>query len=220
VKGRLEAVQARIALACAQCGRDPSEVTIICVSKKQSQAQVMAAYALGIRDFGENYMQEWLIKKEALPRDIRWHMIGHMQSRKITKACQSFEMVHSLSTDSQIKAWTKLQDKGIRLPELLVQVAFGSEPNRAGISVNHVESFLQATEHLPVKGLMVFQSGMYDAEGIRSCFYHAKQLWDKLPQNKRKVLSLGVSSDFEIAIEHGATHIRLGTVLMGARDAS
>jgi len=180
----------------------------------------MAAYALGIRDFGENYMQEWLIKKEALPRDIRWHMIGHMQSRKITKACQSFEMVHSLSTDSQIKAWTKLQDKGIRLPELLVQVAFGSEPNRAGISVNHVESFLQATEHLPVKGLMVFQSGMYDAEGIRSCFYHAKQLWDKLPQNKRKVLSLGVSSDFEIAIEHGATHIRLGTVLMGARDAS
>lgn len=221
MKDQFVQVQERIKMACDRVARDPSEVNMVCVSKKQNLNDIKRAYDLGIRDFGESYTQEWLSKKPHLPSDIRWHMVGHLQSRKITPACSTLVLVHSLSTQSQIKVWTKLQDQGIKLPKLLIQIAFDADVNRPGVAIDCLDAFLQACCHLPISGLMAFQSRAYQSnEDVRACFQKAKQAWDRLPAKHRKDLSMGVSSDFEMAIEEGATHVRLGTILMGARGPS
>jgi pyridoxal phosphate enzyme (YggS family) len=214
---KLNALRKQIQQACKRAGRKVEDVTLVAVSKKQSATSIMEAYKLGLRDFGENYMQEMAEKMKVLPRDIRWHFVGNLQSKKIKYVSERVHMVHSLDRSSQIKAWRKLQEEGQPLPKLLIQLNVSGEGTKNGIAPNQLPDFWQQCAGLPVVGLMSFPAYDPNPAVVRPYFAQTREAWAKLETGHAPVLSMGVSSDFEVAIEEGATHIRVGTQLFGRR---
>lgn len=217
MKDKLEAIQKRIRRACEKVERDPKEVTLVAISKKQSIEKIREAYDLGIRDFGENYLQELLEKKEKLPIDIRWHFVGHLQSKKIKDVPNDLHLIHAISTDSQIHAWEK---RAGSIPPLLIQVNIAGEDSKFGVSPSELSAFCKKVRDFPIQGLMCFPPYQADPELNRTYFSQTKACVEQFPDTFGQKLSMGVSNDFEIAIQEGATHIRIGTELMGERQQS
>lgn len=217
-------LRARADAAAQRAGRRPEEVTILPVSKTFSAAIVHEAYDGGLRAFGENYIQEALAKMDELPPDIEWHMVGHLQSNKARQAVGRFALIHSLDSLHLAEELDKQAGKrGLRQKVLLqVNIAdedskFGFAPSEAGAATAEVAEL----EHLELRGLMTIGPLVNDPEDIRWVFRELRSLRDKvqtqLPGLTLGELSMGMTGDFEIAIEEGATLIRVGRAIFGER---
>jgi len=222
----LEAVRARIEQAARRAGRDPSEVTIVAVTKTHPIDAVRCAAEAGLGDVAENKVQEALAKMAEWPEaPVRWHLIGHLQRNKAKLAVGRFALIHSLDSirlAAALEAAAAVQ--GIT-QDVLVQVNVAREPQKDGVAPEDVDALVAhvtAQPHLALKGFMTMAPLTDDVAVQRATFRGLRELRDGLSAGRQpsavSLLSMGMSSDFEIAVEEGATHLRLGTVLFGERQ--
>lgn len=224
----LETIRARIAAACQACDRDPSEVRLLPVSKTVEQARLREAYALGLRELGENKVQEALEKSEAMAdlADLRWVLIGHLQTNKAKYAARfasEFQALDSLRVATALDKHLQAQGRSL---DVLVQVNTSNEASKFGLSPEEVPAFIQqlpAFTALKVRGLMTLALFSPDESQVRPCFVRLRELRDRLRQEApdgigMDELSMGMSGDFEMAIAEGATTVRVGTAIFGRRD--
>jgi len=222
----LAAVRARMERAAARAGRPASSVRLIAISKTFGPEAVCAAHAAGQRDFGENRVQEALAKREALANlDLRWHLVGHLQSNKARKAVGPFCLIHSVDSVELLRKLDQAAaERGERV-EGLVQVDLAGETTKFGARLDEVERLFEAAATLPAAalvGLMLLPPYFDDPEQTRPFFRQLRALRDRLaargvPAGMLRELSMGMSHDFEVAIEEGATLLRVGTAIFGAR---
>ncbi|CAB3683892.1 YggS family pyridoxal phosphate-dependent enzyme [Achromobacter marplatensis] len=225
--GRLARIQQRIADACARAGRAPGSVVLLPVSKTFDVDAIREAMALGLNRFGENKTQEIRQKAAALAgQGLEWVLIGHLQTNKSKDAARDATEVQSLDRPDLAEALhRRLLNEG-RTLDVLVQVKTSTEPSKFGMAAEDVPAFLRriATEFptLKVKGLMTLAVNSPDPEAVRACFSALRQLRDRLRDEdiagiSLDRLSMGMSGDFELAIEEGSTEVRIGTAIFGAR---
>jgi pyridoxal phosphate enzyme (YggS family) len=230
----LTAVRARIARAAADSGRPPDDIRLIAVSKTFGLDAIRAAIAAGQRDFGENKVQEALPKIETLAAqsgvsgvtgdDLRWHLIGHLQSNK-AKKCRPFDAIHSIDSLDLLKKVDAASLDARRRPEVLVQVDLAGEDTKFGAPIAAVRDLFREGANLAaaqIVGLMVLPPFYDDAQAARPIFQRLRELRDTLrdegvPPAMLRELSMGMSHDFEVAIAEGATMVRVGTAIFGAR---
>ncbi len=207
------------------CGRRPAEITLIAVSKTYSINSLQSVYQKGGRNFGESRIQEALDKIPYLPKDCKWHLIGTLQSNKVVKAISAFQLIHSVDTPLLAQKISLVsQTKGITT-SILLQVNTSGEKTKHGLSPNEWERALETINQFPslkIEGLMTMAPYTDDQESIRACFHQLYQLresWRKQMKNPIDFqhLSMGMSQDYLIAIEEGATLLRVGTAIFGSR---
>lgn len=219
---RLAQVRERVAAAASRAGRDAGEITLVAVSKRHPVGAVAEAIAAGVRDFGENYVQEAQDKIAVLGHgasgeEIRWHLIGALQSNKARAAVGCFDMVQTIDRASLAQRLGRLAREAGRTLPVLVEVNLTPDPARAGVAPEAALALCASvaeTDGLDLRGLM----GMAPFAGDpRPHFARLQRLFASLPDRNRRILSMGMSGDFEVAIEEGATLVRVGTALFGAR---
>ena len=215
----LETIRSRMAEACKAAGRDPESVTLIAVSKVQPLERVEEALTLGHRVFGENYVQEAAGKWPDLRArfsGVSLHMIGPLQTNKAKTAVELFDAIHSLDRPSLLEKLANLAQARGQSPEVFIQINTGSEPQKAGIDLAEADAFIAQTRarDLPLRGLMCIPPDGVDSTP------HFRQLAEIAARNGLNGLSMGMSGDFEAAIAEGATHIRVGSAIFGARQAA
>lgn len=211
---RYWALRGDIARSCEAAKRDPDSVTLVAVSKTFPAEMIQCLYDEGHRDFGESRVQEFLPKAEMLPEDIRWHFIGTLQSNKVKKISRRIVLLHSLETASQLHAAT-LDGHPF---DALIEINIAKEEKKGGISPDALDTFQKSVlECLPVrlKGLMTIGPANRNAEETRLHYRRLRQLSEEYQSGE--ILSMGMSSDYGIAIQEGSTHIRVGTALFGGR---
>lgn len=219
-------VTERIAAACERCGRDPKEVTLIAVSKTKPEEDILSLYEHGHRVFGENRVQEMCRKASDLPSDIKWHLIGHLQQNKVKNAVQAACMIHSVDSLKLAQAISKEASKRFLTVPVLVEVNVAEEESKFGTTSEEVADLVKEIGLLPglsVKGLMTVAPFVADPEENRPVFRKLKQIsvdinnkkFDNIYLNE---LSMGMTNDYEIAIEEGATMVRVGTAIFGERN--
>jgi pyridoxal phosphate enzyme (YggS family) len=219
-------VQERIAAACYRSGRRPEDVKLVAVSKTVAPDSIRQAYEAGLRDFGENRVQEASEKRPALSDlTATWHLIGHLQTNKSRLARELFHWVHSVDS---LRLAAKLDKaagcSGDRL-QVLLEVNLGDEPTKSGARENEIIELAEQVsqlETIELRGLMTIPPFNEDPERVRPSFRRLRELAGKielthLPNVLMKDLSMGMSHDFEVAIEEGATIVRVGTAIFGAR---
>jgi hypothetical protein len=222
---RLADIQSRIADAAARAGRSAESVTLVAVSKTKPVEALHEAIRAGVRVFGENRVQEAVAKMPHFERDdVQWHLIGHLQSNKAKLAVERFAMVQSVDSIALAGRLNRLAaDVGKRLPVLL-QVHLGDEETKSGVAPDEALELVRQTLDLPnlaLRGLMAIPPFFPDPEDARPSFRRLRELRDALqerfPAHALPELSMGMSHDFEVAIEEGATMVRVGAALFGAR---
>jgi len=208
-----QSIQADVARIAETCGRKPQEITIVTVSKEHPWTEAASAYANGCRNFGENRLQEALEKQPQAPQDIQWHLIGTLQKNKVHKAIGKFALIHSVdSLDLAKKISISSADAKINTP-ILLQVNVSGESSKHGFSPTDCKSLfpqLKQLSHLKIEGLMTMAPFVEDEALIRRCFADLRTLRDELALTE---LSMGMSHDYPIAIEEGATLLRIGTAI-------
>ncbi len=220
----LEAVHARIRAACERCGRDPSEVGLVAVSKTYGPEIVSLAAQCGVEILGENRVQEARAKIPQCPGHLRWHLIGHLQTNKVKFAVQLFDMIHSIDSAHLLDAVQNGCDHAGKHMPVLLEVNVSGEGSKYGMppeETPHVLEKANACMRLEVRGLMTIPPFSENPEKTREHFQRLRALRDKLEQRQGVCLpdlSMGMSHDFEIAIEEGATWVRVGTALFGKRS--
>lgn len=222
-------VEGRIAQACARAGRERSEVTLIAVSKTVGAGAVAAAAELGQRDFGENYVKPAVSKlkeaRELGAGGVRFHMIGHLQRNKVKNALAIFESLHSLDSmrllDALQKSSTKIGNFGAGFP-CFVEVNVSGEETKYGVAPEEAPGLVEAAledAHVEVVGLMTMAPYLSEPRQCRRYFVSLRELKEsineRLGRQVLRCLSMGMTNDFEVAIEEGATHLRIGTALFG-----
>jgi PLP dependent protein len=229
VRGRLALVRRRLEHAASRCRRAPEEITLIGVSKTQPAEMLRLALAAGLRDLGENRVQEADAKIEEVGRErARWHLIGHLQANKAKRAVLLFDLIHSLDSVALAQRLDRLcvEEGRAELP-VLIQVDLAGEETKTGISVEELPSLVAAVtkaERLSLRGLMTLPPFFAEAEAARPYFQRLRELRDALQSRQAfgasggGELSMGMSHDFEIAIEEGATMVRVGTAIFGERQ--
>jgi pyridoxal phosphate enzyme (YggS family) len=221
IRSRLDAVEARLCAACARAGRPRADVTLVAVTKTVSAAVAAILPQLGVLDLGENRPQELWRKAAALPPVVRWHLIGHLQSNKIERTLPLVRCIHSVDS---LRVLAALDDDATPQPnglEVLLEINASREAHKHGFApeeVEHLAQVLQTLRHVRVVGLMTMAAYEEPSERCRPTFALLRNLRDRLrtelgTPDALPHLSMGMSNDFEIAIEEGATFIRLGTVL-------
>ena len=222
----LEAVRGRIAAACARAGRDPADVTLVAVSKNHPPESVRALTELGVTVFGENRVQEAKAKIPLSPGRARWHLIGHLQSNKCRDAVQLFEMIESVDSLALAEELQKWADKAAKTLPILLEVNVAGEASKFGYRPDLVLADLariNALTKLEIHGLMTVAPWSSEAEKVRPIFRRLRELRTECEQRLGAPLphlSMGMSGDFEGAIEEGATIVRIGTALFGPRAAA
>jgi pyridoxal phosphate enzyme (YggS family) len=223
---RLAEVRARIDAAARRAGRDPSSVRLVAVSKTFPIDAVREAYASGHRDFGENRVQEALDKIAASPDlDLRWHLLGHLQTNKARKAAPAFAMIQSLDSIDLLRKLDAAAAESGRSPELLVQVDLAGEATKYGARPDEVPPIFEAASHCTaarVVGVMTLPPLPDTPEDARPWFRRLQELRQQwlaggVPAAMLRDVSMGMSGDFEVAIEEGATIVRVGTAIFGSR---
>lgn len=210
---RLAEIEARISSACLAAGRRRDEVTLVAVSKAFPVESIEEAYEAGLRIFGESKLQEALPKIGALPKDIEWHFVGKLQSNKARKAADLFKVIHSIESETQLRELAK----GNAEVDVLIEVNIAEEPQKSGILPGDLDRFVETVLQCPrvrLKGLMTIGPALLNAEEMRPYFRTLHQLGEEAGT---EWLSMGMSSDFDVAIQEGATHIRVGSALFGER---
>jgi len=225
LKEKLDRVESRILAAAARAGRKRSDILLVAVTKKFPATVIREAYALGLRDFGENYLQEFDAKRAELADcpGARYHFIGHLQSNKTKKAAEIFQVIHTVDS---VKIARRLSDDlgsrgahpaGHPGIEVLIEVKLSTEPAKAGAAPGDVPALVEAIRgcpHLRLLGLMTMPPWSDEAERSRPYFARLREL---AAENGLQHLSMGMSHDLEVAIEEGATIVRVGTALFGPR---
>lgn len=219
-------VQERIAAACRRAGRAPESVRLIAISKTVPAERIREAYEAGLRDFGENRIQEAAAKRPALADlTATWHLVGHLQSNKAKPARELFHWMHSLDSARLAERLNNVAACSGDKLSALIEVNLGGEESKSGIREDEVLAFAEALcafETLEVRGLMAVPPFLENPEQTRPYFRRLRELAEEiskrsLPGVVMKELSMGMSHDFEVAIEEGATMVRVGTAIFGAR---
>ncbi|MBN1135476.1 MAG: YggS family pyridoxal phosphate-dependent enzyme [Anaerolineae bacterium] len=235
LESNLRSVQERVAAAARRAGRDPAEITLVAVSKGQPISTIHAAYDLGLRHLGENRADEAALKTGDLPTDITWHMIGHVQSRQARQVASLFDTVHSVDSAKLARRLSRFcGEQGKRLP-ILLEINVSGEASKYGFAADQWpgddvqrETLLAAIQEIAtlpdieIQGLMAMAPIVADAEQARPVFARLRRMRDELaaifPQVTWRHLSMGMTDDFEAAIEEGATLVRVGRAIF-APDA-
>jgi pyridoxal phosphate enzyme (YggS family) len=221
LRGRIERVMETIAEAATAAGRDPGEVTLVAVSKTTDRPTIDEAYALGLRHFGENRVQDATERYQPpLPDDLHLHMIGQLQSNKARQATRLFNMVESVDRPSLIQALDRATEALQQPLPVLIQVNIAGETQKAGCAPEEVTSLIEqvtATTWLRLRGLMTIAPLVSDPETVRPVFAGLRELRDRLRDNDPSltldVLSMGMTDDFPVAIAEGATEVRIGRAI-------
>lgn len=225
ISDNLSEVRRRIEAACRRSGRDVSEVTLIAVSKTKPLEDLMEAYQAGARDFGENKVQEILDKAPAMPEDARFHMIGHLQRNKVKQVLPYAVLIHSVDSVRLAEQIEQEAAKENRSVDILLEVNVAGEESKFGFAPGEVMDAIDricAFSHIHIRGLMTIAPFVDDPEENRPIF---KKLYQLSVDIKKKnidnvtmsVLSMGMTGDYQVAVEEGATMIRVGTGIFGAR---
>jgi PLP dependent protein len=222
-------IRERIARAAVKIGRGADSITLMAVSKTVEPERIKEAYAAGLHVFGENRVQEFEGKSAALGelKDAEWHLIGHLQSNKAKKAGELFHAVDSVDSLRLTEKLNQAAAESNKKLDVLIEIKVGQEESKAGITLDspELENLLRAAPHVPnlqIRGLMTVPPFTDDPEGARPYFRLLRDLRDqiaarKLPAIQMDVLSMGMSHDFEVAIEEGSTCVRVGTAIFGTR---
>lgn len=221
ISDALQSLEGRIAAACSRAGRRRDEVTLLAVTKTHGPEVVEAALREGIREIGENRVQEARAKIETIGPRARWHLIGRLQSNKAKQAAHLFDVIQSLDSAALAEKLARGAAEAEKTLDVLIQINLAGEEQKNGAAPEEAETIVQAVERLPelrYRGLMTLPP-ILPAEQVRPYFRRLRELRDRLRQTweNGSDLSMGMSGDFEVAIEEGATMIRLGRVLFGER---
>ena len=226
LKENLDYVEEEIRKACERSGRKRSEVELIAVSKTKPAEMLQEAYNLGVRVFGENKAQELSEKYDILPKDIKWHMIGHLQRNKIKYIIDKVELIHSVDSVRLAEAIEKEAAKRNITVNVLIEVNVAREESKFGLLPEEIDQFVDKVKdfsHICVKGLMTIAPNVENPEKNRSIFAHLRKLSvDIASKNAHNInmsiLSMGMTNDYQVAVEEGATMVRVGTGIFGKRD--
>jgi len=222
----LKAIQDRIEAACARTGRDPASVTLLAVSKSQSPDAVRAAADLGLNLFGENKVQEAKAKIPLCPGNLRWHMIGHLQTNKCGDAVRFFELIQSVDSLELAEEINKRAGQAAKTMPILLEVNIAGEASKFGYPPDRLLKELEqihALKRIEIQGLMTIPPWTPEPEKVRPIFRQLRELKERGEQflgAPLPHLSMGMSGDFGVAIEEGATIVRIGTALFGPRSQS
>ncbi len=226
IEENIRQVERKIAAACERSGRNKDEVTLIAVSKTKPVPMLKEAYEAGARDFGENKVQELVDKIPQLPEDVRWHMIGHLQRNKVKYIVDKVYLIHSVDSYRLAEEISKEAAKKQVTVNILVEVNVALEESKFGTCCEEAAALVEEIAKLPgisVKGLMTIAPYVEKAEENRKYFSKLKQLSvDIMRKNidnvSMNILSMGMTGDYEVAVEEGATYVRVGTGIFGERD--
>jgi pyridoxal phosphate enzyme (YggS family) len=226
ITNNLQAVRQRIAAAAADCGRDPSAVKLLAVSKGQPVAAIRRAVGAGQRDFGENYLQDAIAKiNELADPDLRWHFIGHLQSNKTREVAASFAWVHTVDSVRVARRLNDQRPPGAAPLNICLQVRIGDEATKFGVQPEQARELAAAIAPLGgvrLRGLMCIPPPAPDQATQRAQFARLRTLYEALRDDgfEMDTLSMGMSADLEAAIAEGATMVRVGTAIFGPREMS
>ncbi|MDO5475670.1 MAG: YggS family pyridoxal phosphate-dependent enzyme [Eubacteriales bacterium] len=226
ISENIESVEERIQAACKRAGRSREDVTLLCVTKTMPVEDLQEAYDAGQREFGENRVQEINDKFPRLPGDIRWHMIGHLQRNKAKYLMDKAVMIHSVDSLHLAQAISKEAVKAGRIMDILLEVNAAQEESKFGLRYEDVLPLVREIAPLPgirICGLMTVAPFTDDPESNRIYFKKLRELAvdidrESIDNVSMHTLSMGMTGDFEVAIEEGATHIRVGTAIFGKRN--
>ncbi|MDE6663186.1 MAG: YggS family pyridoxal phosphate-dependent enzyme [Lachnospiraceae bacterium] len=226
IQENIKHVEEKIAAACAKSGRNPEDVTLIAVSKTKPVSMLKEAYDYGCRDFGENKVQELVDKWEQLPKDIRWHMIGHLQRNKVKYIVDKVYLIHSVDSIRLAEEISKEAVKKDVTVSILVEVNVAEEESKFGTTCKEAYNLVEEIAKLPnivVKGLMTIAPYVENSEENRQYFEKLHQIYvDIVDKNIDNVymdeLSMGMTGDYEVAVTEGATYVRVGTGIFGERN--
>lgn len=226
IQENIRQVEQNIQAACEKSGRSPQEVTLIAVSKTKPISMLMEAYEHGCRDFGENKVQELVDKYEVMPKDIRWHMIGHLQTNKVKYIVDKVALIHSVDSLHLAETISKEARKKNVTVSILIEVNVAEEESKFGTTTQEAVSLVESIARLPnlsIQGLMTIAPYVENSEKNRQYFAVLHQLAvDITKQNidnvYMNVLSMGMTGDYMTAIEEGATCVRVGTGIFGERQ--
>lgn len=226
IQENIKSVETIIAAECQKAGRNPEDVTLIAVSKTKPVEMLMEAYEYGCRDFGENKVQELLDKYEVMPKDIRWHMIGHLQRNKVKYIVDKVYLIHSVDSLRLAEEISKEAVKKNVCVNILVEVNVANEETKFGTTCGEVKQLVQDIAKLPnicVKGLMTIAPFVEDAEKNRPIFSKLRKIAvDIMGENIDNItmenLSMGMTGDYAVAVSEGATCVRVGTGIFGVRQ--
>lgn len=225
IKENLEEVREKIRQACQRSGRREEDVTLISVSKTKPVEMLKEAYEAGSRDFGENRVQEIMEKYGQMPEDVRWHMIGHLQKNKVRQVIDKAVLIHSVDTVELAEQIEKDAAKRDLTVDILLEVNVAEEESKFGFRTEEVEAAVMKIKEFPhvhIKGLMTIAPFVSNSEDNREVFKKLYQLHvdirsKNIDNVNMSVLSMGMTGDYEVAVEEGATMIRVGTGIFGAR---
>lgn len=222
---QLETVRKRIRTACERCGRNPEAVELVAVSKTRPASDILAAFRAGQTIFGENYVQELSAKVAQIHEPLHWHFIGHLQSNKVRQIAGQVSLIHSVDRLSLAQELSRQWGRLGMVCNLLVQVNVSGETSKSGAAAAEALELVRAIAalpHLQVQGLMTMPPFFDDPHEARPFFRELRQLAEgireeRIPGVSMERLSMGMSGDFEVAIEEGATLVRVGTAIFGER---
>ena len=228
ISDNIHAVQSTICQACARSGRDASAVTLMAVSKTKPNEMLLEAYEAGMRVFGENYVQELCTKMETLPDTFIWHMIGHLQRNKVKYIIGKVALIHSVDSLRLAEQIEKEAAKADVIQDILLEVNVAEEESKWGFTLENAGEMVKKISsfpHLRIKGLMTSAPYTLNSEENRIYFRQLKQCFDaignlSIPNVSMEVLSMGMTGDYEVAVEEGATLVRVGTGIFGERNYS
>lgn len=225
IQENIRSVQEKIKAACEVSNRNPDDVTLIAVSKTKPVCMLQEAYDCGCRDFGENKVQELVEKWEVLPKDIRWHMIGHLQRNKVKYIVDKVYLIHSVDSFRLAQEISKeAAKKGITV-SILIEINVAAEESKFGTTCEEASQLVEEIAGLPnliIKGLMTIAPYVENAEENRQYFEKLRQIYVDIKQKNidnvyMEVLSMGMTGDYEVAVGEGATYVRVGTGIFGER---
>lgn len=220
IADNLANVRKRIAKAAEKSGRSPEDIKLVAVTKTVSVETVREAIAAGITDVGENYIQDALPKWREIGDKVRWHFIGHLQSNKAKQAVKMFSLIQSVDSLKLAEEIGKRAKEIGLCAEVLIEVNLAKEASKFGVAPEEAAEFAAIASKVPgvkLVGLMGMAPFLDNPEETRPYFACLKKIWDKLPEEQRIWLSMGMSNDFEIAIEEGSNMVRIGTAIFGSR---
>ena len=222
LKENLESVEEKIQEACKKSGRNREDVTLVAASKTKPVETLQEAYDLGVRVFGENKVQELTEKYDSLPKDIHWHMIGHLQTNKVKDAVRLTSLIHSVDSLHLLAAIDKEAAKQNKCMPVLLQINFANEETKSGFTVEEAPLALELAQrfaNIKVKGIMTIGAHSEDEALIRKSFQQAHDFYITYQKKYQlDTLSMGMSNDYPLALEYGTTLIRVGSKIFGERQ--
>ena len=226
IRENLARIQDRIAAAAARAGRDPASIGLVAVSKTKPVSLMVEAIDAGITDIGENRVQEAQSKHPQIDRPVKWHLVGHLQRNKVKQALPIFDLIHSVDSSRLLTEIDRRSAESNRPTEVLIQVNTSAEPSKYGLEPDQTLNFIESAHpytHVRIIGLMTIGAFLPDPEAVRPMFALLRQLREKIisqqfPNVEMDILSMGMTNDFEVAIEEGANLIRVGTAIFGERE--